>query len=278
MCAQPMVFSPSMKQAVYDDWGMDDPPFAYGVVGHDPDPGGVDAPGAGYSSTCCQCYQLVFESPSASNESLPAPKPMIVQAFNTYAGGPTAFDIYMAGGGHGNFNGCTENGNMYSGYPDLGGDWTGGVRATRYGQCNGDEMRYTEASVSSAQCQEYISSQCDLLEGSDTVEAISEQSCIEANRIDDHYHTNWEVMVKRVECPDGLTQVTGCKLAAQGLPEADPAVQTPAQAQQAGFSDGYHTTTMQDCCRPTCAWPTNVTGTTDGYSHFYVCDAEGNER
>lgn len=277
MCPQAMVFSPSMKQAVYDDWGMDTPPFTYGVVGHDPDPGGVDGASASYSSTCCQCYQLVFERPSAGNESLPPPRPMIVQAFNTYAGGPTAFDIYMAGGGHGNFNGCTENGRQYTGYPDLGGDWTGGVRATRYGQCNTD-MGYTEASVAADACQDYVRSECELLQASEPTQSISRQSCIEANRIDDHYHTNWEVMVQRVECPEALTQVTGCRLAPQGLPEADPAIQTPADAQQAGFRDGYHTTTMQDCCRPTCAWPTNVTGTTGGFSHFYVCDAEGTER
>lgn len=278
MCPQSMVFSPSMKQAVYDDFGMDDPPFAYGVVGHDPDPGGVDGASASYSSTCCQCYQLVFEHPTTGTESIPPPKPMIVQAFNTYAGGPTAFDIYMAGGGHGNFNGCTENGNQYTGYPDLGGDWTGGVRATRYyGQCSG-EMGFTEASVGSEQCQDYVASQCDLLQATEPTQSISRQSCVQANRIEDHYHTNWEVLVQRVECPEALTKVTGCRLGPQGLPEADPAVQTVAEAQAAGFRDGYHTTTMQDCCRPTCAWPTNVTGTTDGYSRFYVCDGAASER
>ena len=58
MCARSMVFSPEMIQAAFHDWGMDNPPFVYGVVGHDPDVGGVDDS----SNTCCQCYQLVFES------------------------------------------------------------------------------------------------------------------------------------------------------------------------------------------------------------------------
>jgi hypothetical protein len=43
---------------------------------------------------------------------------------------------------------------------------------------------------------------------------------------------------------------------------------------------GYTTTTMQDCCRPTCAYSTNVNmsgvGTQGGYGVFYTCDASGN--
>ena len=79
MCARQMVFSPEFKQRRFDDWGMDDPPFVYGVVGHDLDAGGVDANGR---NACCQCYQLIFESPTGAS-GLPTPKPMIVQAFNT---------------------------------------------------------------------------------------------------------------------------------------------------------------------------------------------------
>ena len=71
------------------------------------------------------------------------------------------------------------------------------------------------------------------------------------------YHTNWNVRAKRVECPENLTRVTGCKLNNQGLPKANPAAQNAATA-DSSFKTGYHTTTMQDCCRPTCAYPGNV--------------------
>jgi hypothetical protein len=276
MCPRAMVFSPQMKQAAKDDWGGTVAPFVYGVVGHDPDPGGVDDSSASYSSTCCQCYQLVFKGPSDGNTNLPLPKPMVVQAFNTYAGGPTAFDVYMAVGGHGNFNGCTENGRLYSGYPDTGGDWSGGARATRYGQCQG-EMGYTESSVGSQSCQDFVASECSQIQASETTQSIAQQSCVETNRVETHYHMNWEVVVKRVECPEALTRVTGCQLGPQGLPEADPAIQNVSDAMANGFRDnGYHTTTMEDCCRPTCAWVPNVDGTTDGWSRFYVCDGNGN--
>lgn len=275
MCAQAMVMSPQMIQAAKDDFGGTEPPFVYGVVGHDPDPSGVDAPSSNYASTCCQCYQLVFKGPRDSMVSVPLPKPMVVQAFNTYAGGPTAFDVYMAVGGHGNFNGCTANGRQYSAYPDTGGDWSGGVRATRYSQC-GSMNGFNESSIGSQSCQAHIEAECNKIQAPELVQSISRKSCIETNRIDTHYHMNWNVVVKRIECPENLTRVTGCRLSDQGLPEADPAVDTVAEAMAAGFRDSdYHTTTMQDCCRPTCAWPDNTTNTLDPYGLFYSCNAEG---
>lgn len=275
MCPRAMLLSPEMQQAAFDDWGGDEAPFAYGVVGHDPDPGGVDDQSASYSSTCCQCYQLVYKGPRDGGVSVPLPKPLIVQAFNTYAGGPSAFDVYMAVGGHGNFNGCTENGRLYAGYPDTGGDWSGGARATRYSQCGG-EMGYTEQTLAAPMCQDFVAQECSKIQTAEAYQATAQQSCVLSNRPESHYHMNWNVVVKRVECPVALTRVTGCQLGDQGLPKADPAIQTVEQAMQNGFKDSdYHTTTMEDCCRPTCAWPTNVSGTTDGWSRFYTCDGSG---
>lgn len=270
MCARSMVFSPELKQAALDDWGMPDPPFVYGTVGHDADNGGLDN-----GNTCCQCYQLVFES--ADNTSgLPVPKPMIVQTFNTAAGGGKAFDIYMAAGGFGANNGCTGGNAMYDKFPDLGGDYTGGVRATRYSQCAANS-KYTLASVSSTTCQSYVGSQCDLItsSASATNQSTSRGSCVETNLPESQYHTNWNVRAKRVECPESLTRVTGCKLNNQGLPKANPAAQNAATA-DASFQTGYHTTTMQDCCRPTCAYPGNVSNADGTWSVFYTCDKSGN--
>src|SRR5688572_17040100 len=270
MCARSMVFSPEMVQAAFHDWGMDDPPFVYGVVGHDPDVGGVDES----PNTCCQCYQLVFESTGV--QGITAPKSMIVQSFNVYAGGAKSFDIFMAAGGLGNFNGCYENNQQYQTFPSEGDDWfQGGVRATRYSQCTTEDGATVE-SIGAPACQDYVKSQCDMITSvSPEVQASSQQSCVWANRAETLYHTNWSVHAKRVECPEALTRVTGCKLAPQGLPEANPAVQTVSQAQAEGFLSGYGTTTMQDCCRPHCAWDVNVAQ--DGasvdpqYNRFYSC-------
>jgi hypothetical protein len=270
MCARSMVFSPELKQAALDDWGMADPPFVYGTVGHDADNGGLDN-----GSTCCQCYQLVFESADFTS-GVPAPKPMIVQTFNTAAGGGKAFDIYMAAGGFGANNGCTGGNAMYSQYPDLGGNYTGGVRATRYSQCT-DKNIYTVGAIASTTCQSYVASQCNMISSTASAanQSTSRNSCIETNFTNSLYHTNWNVRAKRVECPENLTRVTGCKLNNQGLPKADPAAQSVATA-DSSFRTGYHTTTMQDCCRPTCAYPGNVQNADASYSVFYTCDKAGN--
>jgi hypothetical protein len=270
MCARSMVFSPEMKQAAFDDWGMADPPFVYGTVGHDADNGGLDN-----GNTCCQCYQLVFESAEFTS-GVPAPKSMIVQTFNTAAGGGKAFDIYMAAGGFGANNGCTGGNPMYSQFPDLGGNYTGGVRATRYTQCT-DKNIYSIGALSTMTCQNYVASQCNMItaSASATNQSTSRGSCIETNLPDSLYHTNWNVRAKRIECPDNLTRVTGCKLNNQGLPKANPAAQTVATA-DASFRTGYHTTTMQDCCRPTCAYPGNVSNADGTWSNFYTCDKAGN--
>lgn len=82
------------------------------MVGHDVDRGGIDGDA---TSTCCQCYELVYAYPSPYNErqalsdpdhpeppasAIPLPKPLIVQSFNM-AATPTTFDLYRAAGGLG---------------------------------------------------------------------------------------------------------------------------------------------------------------------------------
>jgi hypothetical protein len=130
-------------------------------------------------------------------------------------------------------------------------------------------------SVGTEGCQSYVGSECNKIQTAEAYQQTALDSCVETNRPETHYHMNWDVVVKRVECPVALTRVTGCQLNEQGLPAADPAIQTADQALQNGFRDGYHTTTMEDCCRPTCAWPTNVSNTKDGWSRFYTCDGSG---
>ena len=274
MCSRSMVFSPEFKQAAMDDWSSPDPPFVYGAVGHDKDSGGVDG---NANNTCCQCYQLVFESPRDAVTGLPTPKPMIVQTFNTAAGGGKNFDIYMATGGEGaNTAGCTA---QYDQYPSVGQPSNGGVRVVNFSSQCASKNLYSLATVSTSTCQDYIASQCDQIKSSSaSTQADSQTSCIEASQPENLYHLNWSVRAKRVECPVNLTRVTGCKLVSQGLPEADPTAKDAASA--GSFATGYSTTTMEDCCRPTCGWNANVTqsgvGVDSGYGAFYTCDKAGN--
>src|ERR1019366_6438856 len=233
MCPRSMLFSSEMKQAAMADWNSADPPFVYGTVGHDPDLGGVDT----NSNTCCQCYQLVFDTPQGAS-GLPIPKPMIVQAFNTQAGGAKNFDVYMGDGGYGANNACAGVSNaMYSQFPDQGGTYAGGVKATRYSQC-ASGGGYSALSIGSATCESYVQSQCDMiLSSSSAAQTTTQASCIESNLPDSEYHTNWSVLAKRVTCPANLTRVTGCKLNDQGLPAASPNVQDRTSA-DSSFKSG----------------------------------------
>ena len=283
MCPRSMVFSPELKQAEADDFGSPtNPQFVYGTVGHDEDSGGLDK-----NNTCCECYQLVFVSSRDGVTGIPTPKPMIVQAFNTAAGGGKNFDIYMGAGGEGsNANGCPPSNNgangLYTGYPSLGQPNSGGTRATNISSCAGSMNAYSETSIAATSCQTAIAAQCEMItSNSSSLQSTSQGSCEETSQPQSFYHMNWNVLAMRIECPTDLTRVTGCKLANQGLPTADPtAVDSNTATSAKGFLSGYTTTTMQDCCRPTCAYATNVTqsgaAVDPQYGAFYTCDVNGN--
>ncbi len=285
-CPRFMLHSDEMAQAAKDDWG-DAAPFAYGVVGHDSDVGGLDVG----SSSCCQCYQLIFERPepgSPQPPDLPIPKPMIVQSFNTAAGGGRNFDIYMGAGGFGAFNACvpgsysgtqtTTFGHfMYSAFPsDYPGQ--GGIKAINIPECKVNGT-VTMASLQSAACQSKINQLCNNTAAPAAgVATETKTSCIQSNAAAGFYHQNWQIRAKRVECPVGITRVTGCRLQPQGLPAANPNAKTVATA-DSSFRTGYTTTTMQDCCKPSCAWKDQVTGAglkvVDKWASFYSCDQNG---
>jgi hypothetical protein len=275
MCVRDLLYSPEFKAAEADDFASPtNPQFVYGVAGHDKDGSGIDSSAAG-GNACCQCYQLVFTTTRDNVSGLATPKPMIVQAFNTGAGGGKNFDIYMGSGGEGaNSAGCSR---QYTAYPTIGQTGNGGIRALTVSQCAGSMGMVSAASVSASACQSAIGADCAMITASNaSVQSATQDSCVESNQPQNLYHLNWNVMAKRIECPANLTRVTGCKLNSQGLPAADPTAVDMNSAQSKGFTSGYTTTTMQDCCRPTCAYKGNVTGADSTYKQYYTCDASGN--
>jgi len=273
MCVRDMVYSPEFKAAEADDFGSPtNPQFVYGVVGHDVDSGGIDKAG---NNACCECYQLIFTTNRDNVSGVATPKPMIVQAFNTGAGGGKNFDIFMGDGGEGgNANGCPR---QYTNYPSIGQTNNGGIRALTTSQCVGSMNQYSATSIGTASCQSAIASACMMITASNaSVQSTTQDSCVETSQPQNLYHLNWNVLAKRIECPANLTRVTGCKLNSQGLPMADPTAVDMNSANGKGFSSGYTTTTMQDCCRPTCAYKGNVSGADSTYKQYYTCDASGN--
>ena len=130
---------------------------------------------------------------------------------------------------------------------------------------------YSSASIGPAACQSAIAADCAMITaGNASVQTATEDSCIQSNQVQNLYHMNWNVLAKRIECPANLTRVTGCKLNSQSLPAADPTAIDMNSANGKGFSSGYTTTTMQDCCPPTCAYKGNVSGADGTYKQFYT--------
>ena len=303
ICPQWMLFSTAMQQAATLDGNT---AFNYAIVGHDADQGGIDGTA---SSACCQCYQLVYDSPSQNdrqalvnpddpnnNQSAiqPLPPPLVVQSFNMGAT-TDSFDVFMAAGGFGANNACDPNGNpkansaeyIYTSFPPDGAD-NGGVKgATKYTECKTPVSWVTTASLSTPACQSKIATECNMIAApSATTTADSIRSCTQSNNPSTYYHLNWNVYAMKVECPTHLTDLTGCKLAPQGLPAVNPNVTTAAQAaanssfrSKSGSGTRLWTSTMQDCCMPSCAFRDHVTGqglTAQGlYNSFYSCDQNG---
>ena len=291
LCPRFMVFSDEMAQAALDDGNVG---LNYAVVGHDSDTGGIDG---NVTVSCCQCYQLVFSLPEnvaqvggGGASAIPIPPPLVVQSFNTSAGGGKNFDVFMGAGGFGAFNACDPNASMksasgkylYTQFPTEGEPGAGGVNAaTQIAGCKSDKNQATTETLSSSTCQSNVATACGKFKStSDVMTAQSIRSCTQSNNPNSYYHLNWQIYAKRVECPKHLTEVTGCKLTPQNLPAVNPAVKTPAQAAaDSSFKSGYTITTMQDCCMPTCAWQNNVKGqnlsVVGNYNSFYSCDQNG---
>lgn len=309
MCQRDLLYSDEMLQAAVDDGNTD---FNYAVVGHDIDPNGIDHDVASGGSTCCQCYQLVYVYPSPKNDrqvlanpnyganeepksAIPLPKPLIVQSFNT-AATATTFDVYMGAGGLGANNACaavagstSQSGKyLYSSYPADGQPSQGGVKpVSLYSECKNATQWVTAETLSSDACQAKVEAACNKIESKiPGLTEVSRRSCLKANDPNADYHLNWAVYVAKVECPEHLTQVTGCKLAPSGLPAVKRNVTTAAQAsadsdfyKKSSGGDMYETTTMEDCCRPSCAnkdWVSGKGLKPDGlYNAFYSCDENG---
>jgi hypothetical protein len=256
ICPRFMLLSSEMREAAAADESANGWPagaFNYGVATLD-------------GAACCACYQIVYGTPQNGQLTYPAPRPLVIQNFNM-GGAPNAFDVFMGKGGEGaNTTGCSK---LYSSYPSVGEPNGGGITASAISACGSKT-----ATLESSACVSAVTSECDMIQASSSYVATTTQfSCIEANSAGSDYHANWSVKARQVECPAALTEVTGCKLKPGSNPAPDPSIQTVAEASGWG---SYGTTTMEDCCKPSCAWPGNVSNAQSPWSAMYQCDSSGN--
>ena len=87
------------------------------------------------------------------------------------------------------------------------------------------------------------------------------------------YHDNWNVRAIQVECPTALTEVTGCKPNPGGYPNPNPSVQTCRPGLDAG--ERTRPPPWRTRCKPSCAWPGNVSNTQAPWPAVYQCTVDG---
>lgn len=284
MCPRMMLGSPLMIQAQQLD-AKQNPnikKYNYAVVGHDLnkelDPGTPE-------ETCGQCYEIIFKDPNVA--------PLIAQAFNTAATGPQKinFDIYMPVGGYGAFNSIINDSNFthttktksfaYKAQPTISGYSYGALGGGLRGSLLYSNQEAPDGNGCSDKVNNYCitkddyKEKCQEIKGNDSNQTKLVQSACEWV-FNNNYHWNHLVeKVRRVQCPENLSKVTGLKRLDTSLPipgEGDNGWITASSSLTIG------TTTMEDGCKPTCSNIYAVKGSTldTNYNVMYSCDKNGN--
>ena len=204
------------------------------------------------------------------------------------------FDIYMGLGGLGVFDGCTdrehtdENGDKWTGQGFYGGNssnWPGeryggatsmsdcealasvpGFRGDKSDWNNEDNINFGQELIDS--CKLSMSNRKDNYSGKNT-----------------HYHGNWAIKYKEVECPDNLIKTTGLALKNRSIGVDGKKLPKPSQDLLNKDALPGFTTTMMDCCKASCAWPDmykkigcapNNNEIDPNWRSLYVVDHDGN--
>ena len=243
-CPHMMLLSPDMINAAKEDgndWAV------YGVAG------------IGQISDCGSCFQLEI---TGGGGSWPAKNKYIVQAINTGSDvGSGQFDIFLGAGGFGIYDACSsdcKNGQVCSGGHCNAPMFSGDFHAwTPDNNCYGGGVKNSNG--------------CDRLvttppENQNFAEKTLVYGCKTA--LDQNYHQNFQVNFQAVSCPKSLYQLTGIK------PKNEYSLSAPHKDMKL-YNQG-RTTTMMDCCKPTCAWRQNVQSFTDpNWPQLFVCDQKG---
>jgi len=128
--------------------------------------------------------------------------------------------------------------------------------------------------VLNSQPRDQLWSLCQALSAGQTgyKDEVLWQSCYESNV--DFYHQNFKkAQFLEVACPDGLTMLTGLKRSDQaGLPK--PNKNNTLGISCAMSSPHFCLTSMQDCCKPSCAWSNKVPADPQ-WSRDDTCDVNG---
>lgn len=235
--------------------------------------------GSANDDECGKCYQIQLLD--AEREWKSNFKQLIVQVINSgHDVMRGQFDIFMGGGGFGYFTSCNKdcktkycqggacNDFMYNStfdkwnnaeYNDPNICYSGGIKWL-------DHKNKTE-----------ILQLCRSLVGNSKLlkDNITVDSCYRTNIY--LYHQNFvSLNAKRVACPTNLYKLTGLnRKDNQNYPKINITNNFDIQCRGDRTQGHYCITTMQDCCKPSCAWSNK--GYPDSvYSRADTCDKFGN--
>ena len=235
------------------------PDFVYGVAGSSSD------------DDCGKCYQVqLLDAERIWRDDFSF---LLLQVINSgFDVMPYQFDVMMGAGGFGYFTAC--NSDCSSRYCQ-GGPCAKGMFSTSFDEWNNaaydDPNTCYSGGIKWLENSTMAQETCHRLHENVHVE----DSCVRSN--EEKYHQNFvEIRTERVQCPEGLYRLTGLQRNDDDhfpLPSRSLSLNQHCQGDRT--QGHYCITTMQDCCKPSCAWrgKGNPSPTWD---HVDYCDAQGN--
>lgn len=266
-CPHMMLFSDDMIMASRQD-GLDHD-FLYAVAGGSSD------------SDCGQCYQVKLldaEREWRDNYFQQLIVQVINSGFDVMRG---QMDVFMGAGGFGYFTACNSDcHNIFC----QGGPCQQAMYDSAF--FNWDQAQYSDPNQCYSGGIKWLDQKnesellplCQALIGhpnSDPKDGMTVDSCMRSNL--KLYHQNFvSANLRAIQCPEHLYKVTGMRRADDSsLPTADITNQEYTIQCRGDRSQGHFCiTTMQDCCKPSCAW-SGKTNTDPSWPRVDTCAKDG---
>lgn len=263
-CPHMMMLTDDMLSAARTDGLGDD--FLYGVAGSASD------------DECGKCYQVRLLD--AERQWRPDFKQLILQVINSgYDVMTGQFDIFMGAGGFGYFTSCNSDCTTQF---CQGGPCRDSMYDTSFAQWN--DAQYNDPNICYSggikwldhKNQSSLVTLCQSLVGFSDLpkDQMTIDSCYRTNV--ELYHQNFVSLdAKRVACPNFLYRLTGLNRKDNDhYPAISISNSLDIQCRGDRSHGRYCATTMQDCCKPSCAW-SNKGYPDEIYPRADTCDKHG---